>query len=210
MLPANKPELPPLPDGVPAGCDTAAEQETYDMDHFSEDIHIGERLMPYLPQLLGSPGFRKDFESTVAEHTGLSVLHLLNDSRLDEADLDVVHDAMSESFLDNADVILTLGWDGTIPGSAGAVWVNQLQHVLVVTSTDYAPQGPFESIEQALECECFHRPTPRPELYSDLLPLDQLVKIAHGVVDWENDAEIWINSELYVNDNGRLVPGETE
>ena len=79
-----------------------------------------------------------------------------------------------------------------------------------MTSTDYSPQGPFQSIDEALECECLNTVTPDPELDSAALPMERLLNVARGVVDWENEGDIWINSQRYVVEGDDLVPDDTD
>ena len=41
---------------------------------------------------------------------------------------------------------------------------------------------------------------------SDILPRETLLEIARGVVDWENEGEIRVNSELFQVAGDELIP----
>lgn len=210
LLPSDKPVMSPVQDGVSTGCESKITRGTSMTYPSANDDYIGKRLVPYLPRLLGSSGFRKDLELSIAENTEQSVPQILNGSVVEGGDLDIAHDAIFNAFRNNAVSVMSLGWDGDGIASSGVVWVDQLQDVYIVMSSEYDPQGPFDSIEQALDCECFKVPTQNPDLVSKSMPLDQSLKIANGLVDWENGEGIWINSERYVIASGELVPGGPE
>lgn len=89
-------------------------------------------------------------------------------------------------------------------GGAGAVWISQCAGIYVVTSSDYPPAGPLESLGAALSCECFFAATLEPQLRSDVLTEDELIDIALGVVDLENDGSVWVNGVEYVADGDDL------
>ena len=118
---------------------------------------------------------------------------------------DLVCTAAYKAFKELMKSVLTLGWDGYGPGHSGAVFISELAGVYMVTSSDYDPLGPFDSIDEALKCEYFDVAAPNPELDSKVLPLTQLLAVARRVVDWENEGEIWINSQKYVVKGTELI-----
>jgi hypothetical protein len=67
-------------------------------------------------------------------------------------------------------------------------------------------EGPFDRIEDALELECFHFPTAEPELSSDVLPLETLLRLGRDLV--QDDEPISINGDNFVLSEGKLVPEE--
>ncbi len=66
------------------------------------------------------------------------------------------------------------------------------------------PEGPFESLDEALELECFHTVASSPELNSDVLPLKKLREIGANLLSEEGD-EIYINGTRNVPKSGKLV-----
>lgn len=104
--------------------------------------------------------------------------------------------------------VLCLAWDGLIPGSAGAVWVTEYAGLYLVTSSDYEPEGPFATLDDALLCDLFMVTTSNPELSSTVLTTEKLLRIASGVVDNDNGGTIWINGEEFIADGTGLKPVE--
>jgi hypothetical protein len=100
--------------------------------------------------------------------------------------------------------VVALGWDGVAPGGSGAVWVSECAGIYIVTSSDYPPEGPFESLEAATMSECFFVATLEAQISSEVLPEAELLKIARGVVDWENGGVLWFNGVEYVADGHDL------
>ena len=70
-------------------------------------------------------------------------------------------------------------------------------------SSDFDPEGPFCSLSEVLDQEEFTTVTPKPELWSDSVPLRRLRKLAKGLLAGDGD-EIWINDEGFVLRGGRL------
>ncbi len=175
----------------------------------SEGFDSG-RFWALLPRFLQVKEFREAFKSHL-DHIAREVISAIDSGEeIPEAYRDFVHDAAEVSFGSAAKGILCLEWDGGFPGMAGATWISTFEGVYIVTSTDYSAQGPFESLEEALDCDCFGVTTANPGISSDELPLEKLLKIAAGVVDWENEGEIWINSDKYFARNGELVREDAE
>ena len=101
-------------------------------------------------------------------------------------------------------VVLTLAWDGNFPGNSGAIWVCRWKGLYFVSSSDYDPEGPFSSLEEALGLECFHIETSNPELTSTVLPLSKLQQLARPLLGENGDA-IMINGTPFVFRGERLV-----
>jgi hypothetical protein len=114
-------------------------------------------------------------------------------------------DAIWDVISDEATTIFILGWDGDFPGGSGGVYVNEWKGVYFVTSSDYDDEGPFNSVEEALELECFSGPTPKPELSSSVLSETKLQEIAQTIVTKEGD-KITINGRRFDLQNGELRP----
>jgi len=68
--------------------------------------------------------------------------------------------------------------------------------------------GPFSSLEETLEEDCFNTVTANPKLDSEILPKKTLLEIAGQVVDWENEGTIVINSEKYRVSGDKLIPSD--
>ena len=71
-----------------------------------------------------------------------------------------------------------------------------------ITSSDYDPSGPYQSIDEALEQDYFEVETANPEI-SGSLPLAQLISIARGVCG--EDETVSINDVVYGWKDGELV-----
>ncbi|MFM1769023.1 MAG: hypothetical protein RJA22_1552 [Verrucomicrobiota bacterium] len=106
--------------------------------------------------------------------------------------------------LSDAETVFSLCWDSNRPGGSGAIWINEFKGFYFCTSSDYDPEGPFESLDDALACEWFHTPTPNPEITCQKLPLNELLAIASSLVSEEGE-EVYINSERYVLEEDELV-----
>lgn len=171
------------------------------------DAHKFNQLIPKLWQ---SEVFRSELENYLADDEAEVLNILRNEQPVTAEQAARIHDAAYEIYQENSDPVLTLGWDGDAPGMSGAVWIQELAGVYMVSSSDYGPYGPFESIDEALACECFSTCTANPELDSDELSGDRLLDVAHGVVDWENDGEILVNSQRYVVNGEDLVKVDDE
>lgn len=119
----------------------------------------------------------------------------------DEAEAE---DALSEAIGDQAESVLSLGWDGTGPGGSGALWISKWKGLFFFDSSDHDREGPFSTLEEALSLECFSIATYRPELSSASVPKKRLLALGKGLVGEEGD-EISINDVVYVLRSGKLV-----
>jgi hypothetical protein len=165
-----------------------------------------ERFLNSLPRLLKNSAFRQEVIDGLGER-GQEILDRvqkrlpLGDGDEDEL-VDIAHDAYSNC----AEQVLTLAWDGGAPGMSGAAWVSKCEGVYVIQSSDYDDLGPFSSLKEALQEECFNIVTANPELNSEVLSKTELLEIAKQVVDWENEGAIVINSEVYRASGNKLIP----
>jgi hypothetical protein len=91
---------------------------------------------------------------------------------------------------------------------SGAIWVKCCEGVFVIQSSDFGGLGPFSSLEETLEEDCFNTVTANPKLDSEILPKKTLLEIAGQVVDWENEGTIVINSEKYRVSGDKLIPSD--
>lgn len=138
---------------------------------------------------------------------------LLLDSKLlsrNERDLflsddeDAADDALSEAITEQAESVLSLGWDGTAPGGSGMLWISKWKELYFFGYSDHDREGPFPTLEEALSLECFYTATYEPEVSSSQVPLERLLKLGKGLVSEEGD-EISINDVVYVLRSGELV-----
>ena len=174
------------------------------------DSFDSEKLFSLIPRLLESETFCRALEANLEDDSTGLLERFRRGEALSTDDSEVLFDAAFEAFRENLTAVLSLAWDGGFPGMSGAIWVSELAGVFAVTSTDYSPMGPFESLDEALACECLNIVTPDPELDSAVLPMERLLNVARGVVDWENAGEIWINSERYTVQGNELVADATD
>lgn len=113
-----------------------------------------------------------------------------------------LEDWLMNNLLDRADQVLCLAWDGDFPGNSGALYVQEAKGMFFISSSDYEPSGPYQSVDEALEEDYFAVETANPEL-SGALPLEKLISIARGVcADGET---ISINDVVYGWKDGELV-----
>ena len=151
-----------------------------------------------IPRLLRQAGIREALSEAFASE-GLEILDMLDRGQDLPADTaEQVREVILEALSSGGQTILALGWDSEIPGGDGAIWITESAGVYLVSSSDYEDQGPFETLDEALDCECFSVTTSNPSVESRVLPLDALLSIARRVVDWENEGSVWINNEEYV------------
>lgn len=102
------------------------------------------------------------------------------------------------------ETVLSLRWDGDAPGYSGEIRLARWKDLYFLLSSDFDPEGPFESLDAALALECFHTPVPNPELASQALPLPTLLEIASRLVT-EEGAPITINAVRHTLRAGKLV-----
>ena len=119
-------------------------------------------------------------------------------------DRDKLCDAVIDIMHQQGNHVFCLGWDSNHPGGSGANYVNEWNGLYFITSSDYDPEGPFSSLEEALDSDCFGGPTSQPELSSSVLSETELKEIALRYVSEEGD-EVRINDERFVLRNGALL-----
>jgi hypothetical protein len=112
-------------------------------------------------------------------------------------------DAIWDIVSGEATTVFSLGWDGDFPGGSGGVYVNEWKGVYFVTSSDYDDEGPFSSLEEALELDYFASSTPKPELSSNAVSEAKLKEIARALATKEGD-KITINGRRFVLQNGEF------
>lgn len=124
---------------------------------------------------------------------------------LDADTMEGVAETALATFHDEARDLLVLAWD------SGSSHLCELEGVIIFRSSDYSPNGPFDSLDEALvACETFSTVTTDAELDSDTVPLEKLLRIAHDIVPWDENGTIRINGQQYVADNGVLRPVEED
>ncbi len=111
---------------------------------------------------------------------------------------DWLHDNLADAF----DQVLCLAWDGDFPGNSGALYVQEWRGLYFISSSDYDPSGPYQSLEEALEQDYFAVETANPEV-SGSLPLAQLLAIAQGICG--EDDTVRVNDVLYGWKAGEFV-----
>ena len=113
-----------------------------------------------------------------------------------------LEDWLQDNLLEHAAEVLCLAWDGDFSGNSGALYVQEALGMFFISSSDYDPSGPYQSIDEALEADYFAVETANPEI-SVALPMEKLISIARGVcADGET---ISINDVVYGWKDGELV-----
>lgn len=113
-----------------------------------------------------------------------------------------LEDWLQDNLLDRAVEVLCLAWDGDFSGNSGALYVHEAQGMFFISSSDYDPSGPYQSIDEALEQDYFAVETANPEISGALL-LEKLISIARGVCG--EDETVSINDVVYGWQGGELV-----
>jgi hypothetical protein len=119
-------------------------------------------------------------------------------------DRDKLCDAVIDIMHEQGNDVFCLGWDGDYPGGSGANYITKWNGLYFITSSDYDPEGPFDSLEEALESDCFGGSTSQPGLWSTVLSESALKEIALRYVSEEED-EVCINDERFVLRGGLLI-----
>lgn len=159
-----------------------------------------------LPRLLGAKAFRAAIRKWDGKQAKALFKSIDKGETPDSDLLEEFAEWIREEYFDQAKQVLSVGWDGDFPGNSGAFWLYELAGVCIFTCSDRGLMGPYESLEAALDAEYLSIPTPNPSVDSDVLTLEQLLQVAAGVVDWENEGEVSVNNERYVVKGGELVP----
>jgi hypothetical protein len=164
-----------------------------------------KEFLRLIPRLVEHPKIR----AAIGEQYGDEAEMLLGALRAgtplgDDVDEDKLGELALNAFHSEARTIVSLSWDGVAPGGSGAVWVSECMGVYVTTSSDYSPEGPFESLSDALLSGCSFVATLEPEVHSDVLTEEELLGIAEGVVDSQNEGSVWVNGVEYLAGGGGL------
>jgi hypothetical protein len=94
----------------------------------------------------------------------------------------------------------------TLSNDEGGSFLSEWCGLYFVTSTEYEPEGPYETLKEALSDERFSLEISEPEIRSEVVPLPTLKKIGKAVVS-EGEA-VFINFTRYVLRDGSLVEEE--
>jgi hypothetical protein len=115
-------------------------------------------------------------------------------------DPDALEDAIRET-----PVVLTLEWTTDSPAGSGALFVHRWHGMYFLDSLDWGLEGPVASLDTILADERFTEPCPSPEISSDEIPLERLLKIAAQLIP-EDERSVRVNEVEYVRDpNGGLA-----
>lgn len=112
----------------------------------------------------------------------------------------------NDILMPQSETVLTVGWDGGMPGHGGAIWHQCWRGIFYATSSDMDPQGPYDTLDEAMDCYGSEL-TESNEVYSDVLPEHELIAFVarHAAPDIYG---ITINDRPYVLRDGLLVPEE--
>ena len=92
----------------------------------------------------------------------------------------------------------------TLSNDDGGNFISEWCGLYFVTSTEYEPEGPFESLDEALSDERFSLEIPEPEIRSEVVPLPTLKRIGKAVACGEGES-VFINGRQYVLVGDNLV-----
>jgi hypothetical protein len=122
---------------------------------------------------------------------------------------DSIEEMWYDIFQDEAKHVLGLGWSGGIcSGDHLVVEWNEMYFFL--GDEDCGQEGPFNSLDDVLPLMerywvgSYTDTSLQPELYSDVLSLERLLRIARGLVKSEGD-KVKINDKWFILSGGKLV-----
>jgi hypothetical protein len=122
---------------------------------------------------------------------------------------DSLYELWYDILQEEANHVLTLAWSGGMCSGEHRV-VNWNEMYFFLGDEDCGEEGPFNSLEDVLPLVerywvgSYTDTSLRPELYSDVLPLERLLRIARGLVESEGD-KVRINDKRFVLSGGELV-----
>ena len=94
----------------------------------------------------------------------------------------------------------------TLSNGDGGNFLTEWRGLYFATSTEYEPNGPFDTLDEALSDERFWLEITEPEIDSEVVPLPKLKKMAKAVA---SDGEaVFINGTRYVLTGDNLVEEE--
>jgi len=137
------------------------------------------------------------------------VRNVLSPDEIQLAEAD--EDWLPNEVLEKCKTVFTLGWDSSMPGSCGASWINEWRGLYFFTSSDLDPEGPFADLDEALNVEYFWTFSSNHSLWSDVIPLEELLDIAAARFDSEEGETIQINDKTYaLTQTGFVLQQELE
>lgn len=137
------------------------------------------------------------------------VCNVLTPEEIQRAEADenwLVNDGMED-----AKLVLTVAWDSSMPGTCGASWIREWRGLYFFDSSDVDSEGPFESLDDAMEVDLFMVFSDGLSLESDVIPLEELIDIAYGRFDGNEGDTIQINDNTYeLTQTGFVLQEEPE
>lgn len=121
-------------------------------------------------------------------------------------------DWLPNKILEQMTTVLTVSIEETtMPGSASASWVNEWRGLFFVRS-DAGPEGPFATLEEAMNVDLFTGFLGGTALDSDRIGEEELVAYAASRFMGGTGETVWINSDTYeYNGTGfDLIPYEPD
>ena len=101
--------------------------------------------------------------------------------------------------------VFTLCWDGGGMLGSGVLSVSEWKGFYFIGSTDFDSEGPFRSLDEALNHEYFKRQAPNPELRCNVLQSHQLFAFARRLVGEEDHRRVRINGKFHELKGGQWV-----
>lgn len=120
---------------------------------------------------------------------------VLSPEELQRADED--EDWLPNAIGEEGGSVLTVGSDSSMPGGCGVMWINKWRGLYFFQSSDVDPEGPFANLEDALEVDYFTTFTSNNEIWSEVIPIDQLLQIVSERFSDDYGDTITINNHTY-------------
>jgi hypothetical protein len=101
--------------------------------------------------------------------------------------------------------VLTVGSDSSMPGGCGVMWISEWRGLYFFQSSDVDSEGPFANLEDALEVDYFTTFTSNNEIWSEVIPTDQLLQIVSERFSDNFGNTIEVNDRAYETTETGLV-----
>lgn len=106
--------------------------------------------------------------------------------------------------------VFALSWDGGGMLGSGVLSINEWKGFYFISSTDFDDEGPFSSLDEALNHEYLKGPVPNPELHCAELEPDQLFALARRLLREEGHPRVRINGKSHALKGDQWVAQKNE
>lgn len=176
---------------------------------FDDDLDFSwKRFDELAPRLLSQDKFRElliedsksELEAPICDEELDSYKDLPDDRRLD-----ILRVLQSVIFNEEGEEEVIQSWDGD---ASGSVTIYSHSDFYYFSCIDRGMGGPSGYISEAIDHDYFEGALSNPEIIAKNLSKEQLDKLVHRTVDWDNEGDIYINGERYEVVGDELRPAK--